>query len=332
MLSLILLYIDKFDFTFLPKSYWFISNIGLVFILMLCIVKLGIVTDLKCHLYTLFMTVGYTFNIVPIFYKLIVCFPEKNKISNWIMNHKIIFFLVFVSIDILLNGIIFMMPYEIKTIINSDGENFEKCSMHKILGSMSTALLIIYKFLIIVCVLILIFTEWSMIELKDDLRFILSTIYIDIVCIIILLFLHFVTIRSYVFYLIIRISIIIVIAISNYIFIYGFRLFKPFINKKESMIIKGSVYNNASNHPQNIYTQTNKESGSLRTATQSSILSKLVNYHYKQSNNGSPNNIDESIFSDKTSNFSIPNTVDTQQCKTSTNYYIIGTSGDLPYK
>ncbi|KAL6604136.1 hypothetical protein U3516DRAFT_815546 [Neocallimastix sp. 'constans'] len=300
MLSLVCLFIKKFDFDFLPKGYWFISIIGLIFILMLCVVKLGRVTDLKCHLYTLFMTVGYTFNIVPILYKLIINFPENNKVSYWVNQHKYLFFVLFVFVDLILNGILFLLPHKIKIVNVIEGENFEKCRMNNMIGSLVTALLILYKVFIILVVLVLIFSEWCLEKTKFEIRFIVSTIYIDIICIIILLYMHFITIRSYISYLLIRIGIIIVIAISNYIFTYGFRLIVPLLKEKEKNILNGSTFNCIKSTQQY---SGNKDSESGTMTNKSSVLSKLVSYHYKQSSNDS---LSDSVYSKsvKTSIFS----------------------------
>lgn len=299
-LSLVFLYVKKFDFDFLPTEYWYISIMGLVFILMLIVVKLGKVTNLKCHLYILFMTIGYTFNIIPILYKLIINFPEKNKKSIWVLEHKLLFFSIFVLIDIVLNAILMAIPYDIVTIEITDGENFEKCNMNKILGSFITFLLILYKIITILIVLVLVFTEWCINETKSEMRYIVSTLYIDIICIIIILFMHFITTESYITYLLIRLGIIFILAISNYIFLFGVRLIQPFIKTKEN-ILHGHTFKKSINklgQSSNGATLDNESRATTnKSKSKSTVIGKLINLHYKQASFESNAILEDSQFS-----------------------------------
>jgi len=91
--SLVFLYIKSFDmyFSFLPKDFWFISVFGNILILCSGFLELGKITEVKCLVKWSIYSLGFTFNLIPVLYKLIENFPEENKYSKWIKSNRYIF-------------------------------------------------------------------------------------------------------------------------------------------------------------------------------------------------------------------------------------------------
>jgi len=79
------------------------------------------------------------------------------------------------------------------------GENFDKCAMNHSFGLFFSVMLSFNFFIIISNLLLLIFIEWNMEDFINDLRLLVSTLYIDILLIILQLIIGK-TIKSYKFF------------------------------------------------------------------------------------------------------------------------------------
>ena len=262
----------------------------------------GRVIPLKCQLKLLLLSLRYTFNIYPIIHKLIIQFPEKNRLLIMMNKHEYLFLLLNVFIDILINSISIINGCILQSILVEDGENFEICKFN---GEYSVMLLIVYKLLIVFVISFLIFVEWNMPIIKYDIRFIVSTIFIDALSIILIYIFHIIKINNYVFYFLLQTLITSIISISNYIFLYGFGLFLAFIKKQN---IKLQFINNineqfVNNETQlkiktcdishivstahcesNITNESSKnKSQSTTTYNQSNFISRMIDYHYQKS-------------------------------------------------
>ena len=235
LLSLILLFNDKFNkfFIYLPTEFWIINVLGSILILWIPLFNYGQIKPFKCHLKALLLSIGYTLNLGPVLYKLISEFPKKNKIINWINNHRYIFLILNILIDVLVNSISFINPYTIKQIGIEDGEKFEICNFK---GEINIITIIVNKSLMLLLLLLLVFIEWNISETRYEMRFITSAIYIDILSIILIVVFHHIQIKNYLSLFVIQTINIAIIAIGNYIFLYFARLFVKI--KKEGLKIE----------------------------------------------------------------------------------------------
>jgi len=240
--SLIFLFQNNFHpfFTFLPKDFWIITVLGSILILWVPIISYGSVTTLKCHLKPILMSIGYTFSVCPSLYKLIVQFPKENRISPWVNDHKYMFLLFSILMDIIVNCISIINPFTSQSVLVEDGESFKICKFN---GEYSIIILLVYKLFVIFLILFLIFVERNHSLAKYDLKFIVSAIYIDILSLIIIFIYHFSKIRNYISYFLLKIVITFIISISNHIFLYFSRIFLKFIKKEELTIEEISTNN-----------------------------------------------------------------------------------------
>ncbi|ORX83189.1 periplasmic binding protein-like II [Anaeromyces robustus] len=233
LISIIFLYLESFCafFKFLSISNWILTIIGSIFIILSCFTKYGEVNVTKCCLKILFLSFGFTFTYIPILYKLIINFPEKNQISSWIKKHKYIYISFFIIMDIILNSILFINPYSVKNILNDNG-HYHICKMENV----STVLIIIsifcFKFSIIIIMLMLIFFEWNIKSTHYDIRFIVSSIYMDSIGVIVLFLFSSIDIGEYKLEFILHICILLIISLTNYIFIYCSRILFGLLNLK----------------------------------------------------------------------------------------------------
>ncbi|ORX51133.1 periplasmic binding protein-like II [Piromyces finnis] len=106
---------------------------GLMMIFGLCLIlgagflEYGDISKFKCQFKWIMVTFGITLNLIPILHKLFVYFPEENKYSTWIKNNRYIFLFIFILIELILDGLSFIKPYEVNFVfnINNGDVNFE---------------------------------------------------------------------------------------------------------------------------------------------------------------------------------------------------------------
>jgi len=295
LISLIFPFKEDFKpfFKFLPNDLWIVSVLGSILILWIPIFSYGPVKTLKCHIKPLLFSIGYTLNICPVIYKLIIQFPDDNKISVWVNKHIYLFLFFNILIDIIINSISFINPNIKNSILIKDGENFEICDYKK---EYSILILLIYEFLTIFLLLLLIFAEWNITSTMHDVRFIVPVLYIDILFFI-FAFIYFIfKIKNYKIYFIVQVIALTIISISHYIFLYEFRLILAFIRKNNintkflSNTIENFVNNETTKNSENVTfsnksnTITEDESNEIVMATSPQIsdnfIKKIIDYHY----------------------------------------------------
>jgi len=205
-----------------------------------------------------------------------------------------------------LNGFSIIDKYTLKSVNVEDGEIFEVCNYN---GKYSVIFLILYKLIILLLLLFLIFVEWSISEIIYDIRFVTTVIYIDILSFIIKIVFLIIQIKYYENYFIIQTVNIFIISIMNYIFLFGIRVLLglihkqnvnlQFINRNENFINNEtqlrtkSTNNETINVDDSIYkTNTVDENGENEniepTATiKSNFISRMIDYHYTNYSNDS---------------------------------------------
>jgi len=240
LVSLVFFFRENFHpfFTFLPDDLWVITVLGSILVLWVPILNYGTIDTLKCHFKPMLLSIGYTLSINPTLYKVIVQFPENNKVTYWVYKNKHMFFFYSILVDILLNSIHWIYPFTTKHIYVEDGESFETCRYN---GVLNIFLVLIYKFIVLLVLLFLIFVEWNLSANIYDMRFVVSAIYIDILSFILIYILHFIEIKNYIYNFILLTGITSIISLSNYIFLYGIRLLLAFLRKQN---IKLQLINN----------------------------------------------------------------------------------------
>ena len=294
LLSLVLLYIEKFKdvFTFLTNDLWFISIFGLVVLLSICFTRYGPVTQFKCNLSLILLIFGYSLNMVPLLHKLIIIFPKENKYSLWISDNKYTFLSFFLLFDGFLSTILLIFSKSnVQRVTIKEGESFDKCAMNNSFGILFSVTLSIYFFFLISSFLLLIFVEWNQGEYVKDIRLIVSTLYIDILLVLLqLIFVKMIT--SYKFHFLINEIIITIIVITHYILIYGMRIIL-----KENKTNKGSI-NSCIKEALKMnedYQDSIKNKNCSHGRTSHNIISRIIEYHY--SNSSQPSLFPPSFFS-----------------------------------
>jgi len=104
----------------------------------------GTPTIIKCNMYIASIILGHTFIMIPILYKYIIDFPKENNKSGWIYNHKYIFYIIFVLIDLILIFIISIDELHVQGILINEGKNYHVCRYNSTFGLIVTLVFIYY--------------------------------------------------------------------------------------------------------------------------------------------------------------------------------------------
>ncbi|ORX82994.1 periplasmic binding protein-like II [Anaeromyces robustus] len=273
--SLIFLFKENFNpfFKYLSVDFWIIFVFGSIIILNTAYTKLGELSSFKCRLTVIFFFFGLSLNYIPILYKLIIYFPGESNFSEWVKNHKYIYLAICLLVEIILIGLSFIYKFDIYDVLVNGGQNFQICKMNNTFGKIMFGIMVTYKFTIIFVMLIYIFIEWNINESFYEVRFIVMFLYIDILSFILLFLFDIIIIKNYRSYFIIYTCILIIISISNYGFLYGFRLFCGFLNKKnlKMAFIQNVNKNFINNEIDQVTTETNIGELTSITATNNNI-------------------------------------------------------------
>jgi len=272
------LYLD-----FLSNDFWVLFIIGIILIISISYLDLLKANTLICHLKLMFQSIGFTLMTVSILHKLIINFPESNKISQWIKNKKYLFLLTFIVVDVMLNSIIIFHQYNIKTLINKNEKNFQICRKNTTISSVQYILLIIHM-LVILSSLFLTFLEWNIETTYYDIRFYISAVLIDALIALIYAILKTVNITNYTVYFSIRECIFMLFAISSYILMYGIKIIWALINKNNStanfmrQVKDTSHTQNTSTSIYDRYAIVSNDSSSTEK-----VIGKIMKYHIQKS-------------------------------------------------
>jgi len=276
--SLILIFKTKFKpfFENFTTDLWLIYILGLVLIIYTYFTEIGPNSPIKCHLRALFFSLGFTLNVLPIIYKLVICFPEKdNKVSIWVLNHKWKFMTCFCLIDILLNLLLLTSPYTLEDYTrNMELKNYKVCTFSNVFGKILVNVMIAYKIITYLSVIVLVFLEWNLKSIHFDNTLITYTLYINSVFLIILtVLINFVRFENYIYFYAIRQFICFFYALSNYLIFFGVRILKALIRKKDNdYTISGSL-SKSLNKSDNVSRGNN--------SIMNSFSCKIIDYHYK---------------------------------------------------
>jgi hypothetical protein len=166
--------------------------------------------------------------------------------------------------------------------------NFQICELNKIFSQIILYILFLDKILVILAIGFLIFIEWNIKALHTDIRFLVSSFYLNSIIIIIFIITKKTLSDDYVLLYSFKGFLYIFYSISNYILVYGYRIiltifkndsqkkgFKETVNKYFSMVDNSEMKNTPSKSI--ISSSLRNERGSIMKTT----VYKIINYHYQ---------------------------------------------------
>ena len=284
MSSFAFLFVEKHKifFEYFNMNSWIMIFIGFILgLLDIPITQIGEIDNYKCTFN--FILISFSFNLIfiPIIHQLIVNFPEKNKIMQWIEANKCLFFLIIYSLDALLNFMQFFSSFETK-IVSIDGvKNFKSCTNKHIFGNVLVLLIVLEKGVIMVSLGLLIFAEWNLKSITKDVRFITATLYVNILIVILILIKNFIKINNFEYYFIYYSILTLLYVCMNYFFIYGVKLILIKIGKEkimeEKVVLNKYAYNSSSSKI------SSSDNGNLNKS-KPIMNTKIMKCHYSTGN------------------------------------------------
>ncbi|ORX41837.1 periplasmic binding protein-like II [Piromyces finnis] len=324
--SLVFNFIDKYGqfLEFLSFDSWLISMIGIVMVMLTTLTEYGEITVTKCRFRLIILSFGVTLSISPILHRLVINFPEENKISKWANKHRYPFMLILFGIELFVNIFTVIYPYSVVNEIDFNHKNFSVCSSVTPLSQIMIIINLSYKFISLLMICILIFIEWNIKETFYDVRFLSVSVYSEILLLIIYTIINKTNINKSVdcsLYFILHSSIYIFVSLINYICFYGFRIIQGFMAKDiKSTFIKNinnkfisneadgnsavKTFDISVNGQETIIDNNDvkKEDETCNNDNESNnVVLKLISFHYKEEAASTNNYTDNSI---KTSDFS----------------------------
>jgi len=241
-LSIILLFTKRFIYHFrtLPIIFWIFKIYGPLIILISVLTFYGEITSFKCKLRVVLLFTGMCLYLFPIIYYLIINFPEDNKISTFALEKKYKCLFISLMVAFMLIGLLFALPYNIKNIINNDGENYVKCDEFESYGKILMIIIIICFVLIILIILLLIFLEWNLRENSSYIKQYLAIIFITSLFTFVYVLFNRFNINNYILYNTFQTSVIIFSSISIYLFIFIVRLMNEYLYIEKDDDLKNS--------------------------------------------------------------------------------------------
>eukprot|EP00833_Pecoramyces_ruminatium_P004711 jgi/Orpsp1_1/1178743/evm.model.c7180000066564.2 len=285
--SLLFLYIEKFKpyFRILPNKYWIIYIIGQTLMLSNIFIDIGQKSILKCHLKLYIISISYSLYLIPLFYFLIINFPEENnKISVWVNNNKYIFLLSFVIFDIIISSLILLTPFTIEDKMFEDEKIFQVCKMNNPFGNLFICLIYVFKIIIILLSIFLVFLEWNLKSIHSNINLISISYYSNILLLIgYIIISYFINIKNYIVHFIIYEITYILFSLINYIFLYGIKISFGMTGKKNKEPGLNDIVNDLLYMANNKTLVENDISSNKKSI--SKLSEKILNYHNKQSIN-----------------------------------------------
>jgi len=275
--SSIFLFLENFKpfFKFLSTDSWFIIIIGSVLILGTSLMNLGDNTATKCNLKVCLLDIGVKLYLSVISYELISNLPSEIKPSVWIKNRKYLFLSVLFFIEILLNILLMIDPFGVKNVIKEEGQNYKECKMKSTFGKSIVIIMGLEKVLLILSILFLLFVEWNKRKIYYELRYILFSIYFNLLLLFVSFLVDIVKINNYYIHCAIQEFILILISILVYSSLYGYKLFLALCNGKNVAFINNKNKNFIDGNDMKVEKSYEEGYG--------------VNYSFKTTNNGENN-------------------------------------------
>eukprot|EP00833_Pecoramyces_ruminatium_P015372 jgi/Orpsp1_1/1189404/evm.model.d7180000071813.1 len=228
LLSSFFLYKRKFApyLKLLTNDFWIITIIGACIMMHSLYAEIGEINVIKCHIKPIALILGFTLSFIPIFHRLIVNFPKKNRISYWAYHHPYTFLLIVLAIDTVFYELYLFAPYNVHLTTSVDGKMYNICRSNNIFTKVILYSMVIIRAILLFIAIGLIFVEWHLQETITDLKYLLASIITDAICCIILFVMTNSEIQSndFLTYYTVFSVVVIIFALSHYLFSYGIKL------------------------------------------------------------------------------------------------------------
>jgi len=235
ILSIVTLFIPPFKdyIRFFSNGLWIMYFLGILFIITSGLIKYGDVNSTKCYLNHAFMTTGISFVLTPILYKLIIFFPKTNIYSESVRNKKYSFIVLIESINIILNLLLLLSPYDVENKIINDNMNYSICTNNYGFGINIRTLQILIQLLKYFLINFLIYLEWNMKSIYKDVRALILMMGMDGILYIIFSITEILNFENYILYHTLYLGTIILFSIINHGYFFTYRIIQDLLEASD---------------------------------------------------------------------------------------------------
>jgi len=227
IISACLIFIPRFEkyFTFLSKDLWIFYTVGAIITTGSQFTNFNQLSIIKCNVGRVMLTIGFTMIFIPLLYKLIVNFPQKNKFSSWISGKKIPFIVIILSIEVILNLFYIVYPIEVEDIMADNYKNYSKCKSKTINSLIVSLIQSSTKIILLISICVLIFLEWNIEETIKDMRALTTIICMNVVLLFVFFVISFININNYIVFYYLYTMIILTFTLLNHFYMFVLRVF-----------------------------------------------------------------------------------------------------------
>jgi len=225
IVSIIFLFMKKYEkkFRFFPKKIWILIIIGQIIIMNCNLLDFGIFELKKFRWKMTLYFIGFSFTFIPIVTRLIINFPQENKFSGWVTRNSYTFMTTFIlSYWVIIFSFLYM-PFRPIYVEGSDGKNFTYFKF-EIMTYFWVGSVLTVKFGLITAILFFGFIEWNIVKTHYDIKFLLVTIYFDLISTVVIFLNLGLEIKDYKYQYFVQTYAYMSLSLINYIFIYGYRI------------------------------------------------------------------------------------------------------------
>jgi len=275
------------QFIFLSFNYWCIFILGIFITLCYCFTGIYKLEDFNCYLRPILLSIGFSLIYIPIFLKMIAIFPSKNSISKFVKDHFTLCFFLFLLIDAGINVAWKLIdPLVVNKNIVTSGKNFQYCSTNSGIGKVFEYVLFGIKILILLIMSILVFAEWNLAAFRSDIRSVTSTIYTNLLLIVVFIVLLHINFKDRYMHFAFRAAVVIVFCLSTLVIIIGSKFYQISLRKENpypdiTSFKNSSMGNNGSSR----FYQSNQSKNQSTNSNKMNLLS----YHYQTGTPMKPN-------------------------------------------
>ncbi|ORX49964.1 periplasmic binding protein-like II [Piromyces finnis] len=298
VVSYILMFHRKINvlFVFLNNNYWAVFLYGTFLILCYTVISVGEMTQVKCNLRFIALTLGLPISFSPLLLRLIVLFPESNRISNHISRNFSNYLCYHILFELLLCVLYLLFPFTVNNhlLYLSDGlENFQTCDCTNNLTKLILTVDIADKGIEILIFAILIFAEWNITATKTDIISLTFCISFDVIAFLIFAAFYFTEFKSKELYFWTKVGPALLFGLSNFFFVYVWKYISIFTTGVDDLESKEAYLQKKTNETnmRNITRLSLINSESKMTSTKSSIsnnsenfFNKIIKCHYETAN------------------------------------------------
>jgi len=281
IISSSILFVPKYQryFEFFGYGLGFIYTFGSVLIICSQFTYYGNFNSARCHLRIGLLLTGVTMVYAPILYRLIVNFPEINKISSWVKRNKYLFISLIIFFTIATCLISLISPFEVRKHLLQNSKNFNECHSTSLVKIISL-IQIVYILLMYTLILFLIFIEWNLNKTKEDMRALSLFMGMDIVLIIVFIVLKSVPLNDYVIEGVLNGIVCLLFAVTNHTYMFIIRIIFIYLNigKDEEEKILKRISSLKEKMAKSETTQQS-ETSTKTTKTTDSLPSKIISLH-----------------------------------------------------